>query len=148
MTSWISFVIHALGGTVFWVKFFHAAFGAMTMVLVWKMIEKLNGSLYACLLGTLAVLISPLLRINLLYQPNSFDIFFWTLAFYILIRWIQTTENRWIYMVAIAIALGFYSKYNILMFVAALFLSLIHIFLPLHKPIPIYDPYKNTDLNP
>ena len=33
MTSWISFVIHALGGTVFWVKFFPAAFGAMTMVL-------------------------------------------------------------------------------------------------------------------
>ena len=31
MTSWISFVIHALGGTVFWVKFFPAAFGAMTM---------------------------------------------------------------------------------------------------------------------
>ncbi|HQW27504.1 MAG TPA: glycosyltransferase family 39 protein, partial [Saprospiraceae bacterium] len=120
MTSWISFLIHILGGAVFWVKFFPAAFGAMTMVLVWKMIEKLNGSLYACFLGTLAVLISPLLRINLLYQPNSFDIFFWTLAFYILIRWIQTGENRWIYLAAIAITLGFYSKYNILILVAAL----------------------------
>jgi hypothetical protein len=120
MTSWISFLIHILGGTVFWVKFFPAAFGAMTMVLVWKLIEKLDGSLYACFLGTLAVLISPLLRINLLYQPNSFDVFFWTLAFYILVRWIQTAENRWIYMAAVAMALGFYSKYNILMLVAAL----------------------------
>lgn len=120
LTSWISFLIHILGGSVFWVKFFPAAFGAMTMVLVWKMIEKLNGSLYACFLGTLAILISPLLRINLLYQPNSSDVFFWTLAFYILVRWIQTAENKWIYIAAIAIALGFYSKYNILMFVAAL----------------------------
>ena len=120
MTSWISFLIHILGGAVFWVKFFPAAFGAMTMVLVWKMIEKLNGSLYACFLGTLAVLISPLLRINLLYQPNSFDIFFWTLAFYILIQWIQTGENRWIYLAALVLALGFYSKYNILILVAAL----------------------------
>ncbi len=120
MTSWISILIHILGGTVFWVKFFPAAFGAMTMVLVWKMIEKLNGSLYACFLGTLAVLLSPLLRINLLYQPNSFDIFFWTLAFYILIQWIQTGENRWIYLAALVLALGFYSKYNILILVAAL----------------------------
>lgn len=121
MTSWISFIIHSLGGSVFWVKFFPAAFGAMTIVLVWKMIEQLNGGIYACLLGAVALLISPLIRINSLFQPNSLDIFFWTLVFYILIRWIQTTENRWIYLAAIAIALGFYSKYNILMLVAALF---------------------------
>lgn len=121
LTSWISFLIHALGGSVFWVKFFPAAFGAMTIILVWKMIEKLNGNLFACLLGTLALLLSPLLRVNTLFQPNSSDIFFWTLAFYILIRWIQTKETHWIYIAAIAIALGFYSKYNILIFIAALF---------------------------
>jgi hypothetical protein len=121
MTSWVSFLMHTLGGTVFWIKFFPAAFGAMTMVLVWKMIEKLNGGLFACVLGTLALLISPLLRINTLFQPNSFDIFFWTLAFYILVRWIQTGDQRWIYAAAIALALGFYSKYNIVIFVAALF---------------------------
>lgn len=121
MTSWISKLIHILGGSVFWIKFFPAAFGVMTMVLVWKLIEKLNGHLYACLLGTLAVLLSPLLRINLLHQPNSFDVFFWTLTFYILIRWIQTDHSKWIYLASLAIALGFYSKYNILILVAALF---------------------------
>lgn len=121
MTSWFSFLIHALGGGVFWVKFFPAVFGALTLILVWKMIEKLDGHLFACLLGTSALLISPLLRINTLYQPNSFDIFFWTLAFYILVRWIQTHESRWIYIAAITFALGFYSKYNILILIAALF---------------------------
>jgi hypothetical protein len=121
MTSWFSFLIHALGGGVFWVKFFPAVFGVLTLILVWKMIEKLDGNLFACLLGTTALLVSPLLRINTLYQPNSFDIFFWTLAFYILVRWIQTQEARWIYMAALTFALGFYSKYNILILVAALF---------------------------
>lgn len=121
MTSWVSFLIHALGGTVFWVKFFPALFGAMTLVLLWKMVEKLDGGLFACLLGTIAMLISPLLRINTLYQPNSFDIFFWTLTFYILIRWIQTNESRWIYLAAITLALGIYSKYNILLLITALF---------------------------
>lgn len=121
MTSWISFLIHSLGGAVFWVKFFPALFGAFTLILVWKMIEKLDGSLFACLLGTIAILISPLLRVNTLYQPNSFEIFFWTLTFYILIRWIQSSESRWIYMAAITLALGIYSKYNILILIAALF---------------------------
>ena len=121
MTSWFSFLIHALGGTVFWVKFIPALFGAMTLFLVWRMIEKLEGGLFACILGTTALLISPLLRINTLYQPSSFDIFFWTLSFYILIRWIQTNESRWIYMAAITLALGIYSKYNILLLIATIF---------------------------
>jgi Dolichyl-phosphate-mannose-protein mannosyltransferase len=121
LTSWFSYLIHALGGGVFWVKFFPALFGAMTLLLVWKMIGKLEGGFFACILGTTAILISPLLRINTLYQPNSFDIFFWTLAFYILIRWIRTNESRWIYMAAITFAFGFYSKYNILILVTALF---------------------------
>ena len=125
LTSWISYLIHMLGGSVFWIKFFPAAFGALTLILVWKMIEKLGGNLFACLLGTLALLISPLLRVNTLFQPNSSDIFFWTLAFYVLISWIQTNETRWIYIAAVTIALGFYSKYNILMFVAAVFPALL-----------------------
>ena len=120
MTSWISYLIHWLGSGVFWVKFFPAAFGAMTLILVWKMIEKLNGNLFACILGTAAILVSPLLRVNTLFQPNSFDIFFWTLAFYILVRWIQTMEVRWIYFAAITLALGVYSKYNIFILVAAI----------------------------
>ena len=135
MTSWFSFLIQALGGGVFWVKFFPAVFGALTLILVWKMIEKLDGHLFACLLGTSALLISPLLRINTLYQPNSFDIFFWTMAFYILVRWMQTNESRWIYMAAMAFALGFYSKYNILILVAALFPSI------------LLSPYRKIFLN-
>lgn len=124
MTSWISFLIQLVGPGEFWVRFVPALFGAMTLVLTWKMIEKMNGGLLACVLGTCAMLISPLLRINILYQPNSFDVFFWTLAFYVLLRWIQTNESRWIYMAAFTFALGIYSKYNILFLMAGLFPAL------------------------
>jgi hypothetical protein len=71
------------------------------------------------------MLISPLLRINTLYQPNSFDVFFWTLAFYVLIRWIQTNETRWIYLASITFVLGFYSKYNIIFLIVGLFPALL-----------------------
>jgi len=125
MTSWISFFIQLVGPSELWVRFVPALFGAMTLVLTWKMIEKLNGGLFACVLGTTAMLISPLLRINILYQPNSLDVFFWTLAFYVLLRWIQTNEPRWIYMMALTFALGIYSKYNILFLMAGILPALL-----------------------
>ena len=52
VTSWISYIIIHLGSSVFWVKFFPAVFGALTLVVVWKTIEELKGNLYALILGS------------------------------------------------------------------------------------------------
>ena len=46
LTSWISCIIVFLGESVFWVRFFPALFGAMTIVVVWKAIEELKGNLF------------------------------------------------------------------------------------------------------
>ncbi|MCD7937933.1 MAG: glycosyltransferase family 39 protein, partial [Tannerellaceae bacterium] len=78
VTSWISWLILKLGNSVFWIKFFPALFGAITLVLVWKIIELLRGGYFARIMGGLSVLFSVLIRINTLYQPNSLDILFWT----------------------------------------------------------------------
>ncbi len=66
VTSWISYIIHLLGNTVFWVKFFPALFGALTIVVVWKAIEELSGNLTALILGATCVFFSALLRLNTL----------------------------------------------------------------------------------
>src|SRR5687768_8510444 len=50
VTSWISYLIKLLGNSVFWVKFFPALFGALTIVVVWKTIEELQGNLFALIL--------------------------------------------------------------------------------------------------
>src|SRR5210317_405246 len=81
ITGWISFVILSLGKSVFWVKFFPALFGALIIVLVWKIIEELEGNLFALVLGATGVVCSALLRINTLYQPNSLEYLIWTLVF-------------------------------------------------------------------
>lgn len=112
-TSWISWVILKLGNSVFWVKFFPALFGALTIVVVWKTVESLGGGLYAMSLAATAVLLSVILRINMLYQPNSFDILAWTAFYYVLIMHIKTNENKWLYAAAVVFALGFLNKYNI-----------------------------------
>lgn len=121
VTSWLSFLLQLLGNGVFWVKAIPALFGALTLLLVWKSVEELKGGLFACILSTLALLFSILLRLNLLYQPNSLDVFFWTLTYYILIRYINTKQDKWLYAAGLSLAFGFLSKYNILFLAAGLF---------------------------
>jgi hypothetical protein len=113
VTSWISWLILQLGNAYFWVKFFPALFGALTIVVVWKTVESLKGSLYACVLTAIALTFSSLLRINILYQPNSLDILSWTLVYYTFIRFIQTDNYKWLYLTAVSFAIGFLNKYNI-----------------------------------
>lgn len=120
-TSWISVLIKWLGNSVFWVKFFPALFGAMTIVVVWKTIETLKGNLFACVLGAISVLLSALLRINTLYQPNSLDILCWTAFYYFVIKYFNSENAKWIYAASITFAIAFLNKYNII-FLAAGFL--------------------------
>ncbi|MBO9683803.1 MAG: glycosyltransferase family 39 protein, partial [Flavisolibacter sp.] len=51
VTSWIAWIIQLLGNSIFWVKFFPALFGALTVLVVWKTIEELKGNLFALVLG-------------------------------------------------------------------------------------------------
>jgi hypothetical protein len=113
ITSWLSWIILQLGNGYFWVKLFPALFGALTLLTVWKTVTALKGGLFACVLTATALLLSVFLRINLLYQPNSLDYLCWTLVYYTLIRYLQTENNNWLYGLAIAFAIGFLNKYNI-----------------------------------
>jgi 4-amino-4-deoxy-L-arabinose transferase-like glycosyltransferase len=119
-TSWISSLIFLLGNSVFWIKFFPALFGALTIVIVWQSIKALNGNLFALVLGATSVLFSVLLRLNTLYQPNSFDVLSWTAFYYIVIRYLKSSNPKWLYIAAIVFALGFLNKYNIVFLLAGL----------------------------
>jgi hypothetical protein len=125
VTSWFSYLIGLLGNSVFWIKFFPALFGALTLVVIWKTIELLKGDLYALILGATCIVFSSLLRINILYQPNSFDILSWTLFYYTLIQYITTEKTKWLYIAAIVFSFGFLNKYNILFLLVGLLPALL-----------------------
>lgn len=113
-TSWISGVIYLLGNGIFWVKFFPALFGALTILVVWKAIEALKGTLFALILGATGVLFSVLLRLNTLYQPNSFDVLCWTALYFTILRYFESEKPKWLFASAFIFALGFLNKYTIL----------------------------------
>ena len=112
-TSWTSYIIQLLGNSIFWVKFFPALYGALTIYVVWKAIEELKGNLFALILGSTCVLFSALLRINTLYQPNSFDVLSWTALYFFLLKYFKTENTKWLFIAAAMFAIGFLNKYNI-----------------------------------
>src|SRR5690606_32593048 len=113
VTSWISYIIKILGNSVFWIKFFPALFGALTIFLFWKTIKELKGNHFAQILGTSCITFSVLFRLNTLYQPNSLDVLCWTLFYYCVIKYLNTDRTKWIYFISITFAIGFLNKYNI-----------------------------------
>jgi 4-amino-4-deoxy-L-arabinose transferase-like glycosyltransferase len=112
VTSWISYIIQLLGNSVFWVKFFPALFGALTILVVWKAIEELKGNLFALILGATCILFSALLRLNLLYQPNSLEVLCWTTFYFVLIKYIRTENYKWLFIAALVFGISFLNKYN------------------------------------
>ncbi|HLK29211.1 MAG TPA: glycosyltransferase family 39 protein [Puia sp.] len=112
LTSWVAYIISFLGNTMFWVRFFPALFGAFTIIIVWKAIEELKGSLFALILGATCILFSCLLQVNLLFQQNSFDVLCWTAFCFVLIKYINTEKAKWLFIGAVVFAIGFLNKYN------------------------------------
>jgi hypothetical protein len=124
-TAVMSKIVYLLGGGLFWIRFFPALFGALTIVFIWLTIESIGGSLFSKILASTALVFSALMRINILYQPNSFDILIWTIIFYLIIRYIQTEKNIWLWILAVIIAVGFYNKYNLVFLIAGLAIGLL-----------------------
>jgi 4-amino-4-deoxy-L-arabinose transferase-like glycosyltransferase len=95
-------------------------FGALTTWAVWMLVRHLKGGLFAMFLALTAVTLSVIMQINILYQPNSFDILSWTLVYLSLIKYLDTRKRLWIWSTGLVFAIGFLNKYNIVFLLAGL----------------------------
>ena len=112
LLGWISSL---LGGSFFWIKFWPALFGTLTLVVTARIVKELGGSLFAIFIASLGILLTGYLRVHFLFQPNFLEIFFWTLSAYYLLRLINTQRNKYFYLLSLAFALSWWSKYSVLL---------------------------------
>ncbi len=115
--GWVSL---ALGGGFFWVKFWPFLWGAATLYLVMRLAQRLGGGWFATALAGTCYLGTAFARSNLLFQPNSFEVFGFVAALYALVAHEQTRRPGWLYALGAAVGLGLLNKYTELFFVAAL----------------------------
>jgi len=120
LLSVFAWLTKLLGGGMFWLKCWPSLFGALTYLVVGKLILSLGGKSFAIFMAFLSFLLSGFLRVHYLFQPNFLEIFFWTCMAYSLTRYVQSQDNRWLYMFGLSAGLGLLSKYSVSFFLASL----------------------------
>ena len=92
-----------------------------TLVLAGVMAKDLGGGRWAAGLAGLGVLVSPgFLRSGALFQPVVFDVFFWTMGSWIVLRYVKTGHDRWLYALGALVGVATLNKYSMAFFVLGL----------------------------
>ncbi|SFP69586.1 glycosyltransferase family 39 protein [Hymenobacter arizonensis] len=110
----------ALGGAEGWVKFWPFLWGAATIYLVVRLARRLGGGWFAQTLAGICYLTTAFARLNLLFQPNSFEVFGFLACLYWLVCFFQEERPRYLYLLGLGLGFGLLNKYTTLFFIAAL----------------------------
>ena len=126
MIGFLAFVLSKLlGYSLFAAKIVPALLCGVMVWLCSEMAGELGGSFFARLLAAIGFLSSILfLRAFSLFQPVFLDIFFWTVALYFLLRYINTEHRKYLILFGVSVGFGLLNKYNILFLVMAVLVVL------------------------
>ena len=131
MLSILAYISNTIGSNAFWLKLWPGLFGSVCFILTARMAISLGGKRLAVWLCFIAFAITGYIRLFYLFHPNFLDVFFWTLSAYAIFFFIRTQNNKWLYLLGIAVGLGMMSKYSIAFYTAALLIA--SVFTPQRK---------------
>jgi hypothetical protein len=117
-------LMKTIGFSAFAIKILPAILGGIMIWLTAKITEELGGNWFAQLLAALGIFIAPIfVRPFYLYQPVCFDIFFWTLIFYFVIRYLNTRQNNYLLYLGIAAGFAILNKHLVVLQLGSLFIA-------------------------
>lgn len=112
--AWL--MIKLTGSTLFSARLLPAIFSGLMILLASGIVKELKGGNYARILAGIGIILTPInLRGFYLFQPVFFDVFFWTLNFWILLKWINSGADKWILLLGVVTGIGLMNKYLILL---------------------------------
>ena len=123
--SLFAWLIHFLGDGMFWIKFFPSLIGAAIFIICGKIVLSLGGKTFALILLFLPFIFGVYLRLFFLFQPNPPENLCWTLIAFSIIRFVQTKENKWLYLFGVSVGIGMMSKYSVAFYTASILLGLL-----------------------
>ena len=127
ITGLLAFLVkNIFGFSVFGIRLIPALFGAATLYIIAKTVRDLGGGIFALSLASVTFILSPgFLLIFSILTPNAFEIFFWTLAIYLILRMAETENPRMWIWIGIVLGLSFNTKYSVVFLIAGFFTSLL-----------------------
>ncbi len=127
MIGFLAFLTRILFGySEFGIKLFPALAGAASIFLIALFIKELGGkNLALAIAGTGFITAGAFLRSNSLFQPVSFNQFFWLLFALLVLRMVNTSQPKlWIW-IGVVLGLAFLNKYSIVFFALAMLIALL-----------------------
>lgn len=122
--GWLSQTL--FGDSLWATRLLPALLGGGLILLVGMMVRDLGGGRFAQILSGTAMLFSiAWLRTSSMLQPVPFDVFFWALLSFGLLKWLKTNDSRWWWFIGAAAGIGFLNKYSIVFWAAALLVALL-----------------------
>ncbi len=113
---------YSLSGT----RLFPTIAGIGILMLCALMAKELKGNKHSIFLAGVCVLaFLPFYRNHTLFQPVAFDQFFWTLGFYFIIRFINSTDKKYLLWTGVTLGIGLMNKYTILIWAFGIFIGMI-----------------------
>ena len=134
---WAWFGDHILGGSVWAIRFISTVFGTATVLLTGLMAREMlpkapqTGHFGLFLIGMAGLLSGAYLRPCMLFMPVVFDIFYWSLLCWLLLKYINTEKPAWLLWLGVAAGLGLLNKYTVLICLFALLPGIV--FSPLRR---------------
>ena len=125
-TGWVAWLVQNTAGTGHYaVRLIPALLSGGMVLLMADMAGLMKGNASSQLLAALSGLGAILfLRAFYLFQPVAFDIFFWTLSSWLLLKYINNPKPSTLVWTGFFLGLGFLNKYLILLWLVSLLVSL------------------------
>ncbi|MGE5315463.1 MAG: glycosyltransferase family 39 protein, partial [Acidobacteriota bacterium] len=99
------------------IRLFPAVTAGLLIVLAADFARRLGGGASAQVLAAVFQFVPILfLRTGALFQPVIFDQLWWTLGMWCLLRWRQSSDNRWWIALGLVLGMGLLTKFSILIF--------------------------------
>lgn len=127
LIAWLASVLQFfLGYSLFAVKFLPALASGFMVILAAAIARELGGKQYAFILAGITMIFMPYsLRTFHLFQPVFLDQLFWTLILYFFIRYINTSNNKYLLILGYCIGMAMLNKYLVGVLLVSLLLSLL-----------------------
>jgi hypothetical protein len=114
------------GHSVFGYRILPSLAGAITVFLTGLIVRELKGSYMAIAIACLSYILSPtFLHINFLLQPVTFDVMFWTLICYLVVRMAIRNDANILLVLGITVSVGFLNKYSVAFLAIGVLVSLL-----------------------
>ena len=110
--AWL--MIHTAGYSLFSARIIPMMLSGVLVLLGAAIAKEMKGKAYAQILASIAIIITPFnLRAFSMLQPVCFDVFFWSLIFWLSLKWINTRADKYLLFLGLSAGIGLLNKYLI-----------------------------------